>query len=281
MRQSCLFLLSVLVGCSHGIRGPIQHTLHRIYLEGREAFQNQTSYATDWLDWCGAIHPHWNHMFWDQAAANRLVSEKFPWFEQTWQSYHHLVERGDALRPMVLYEYGGLYLDLDIQCLQPVDKFLTGFDVVLQGSDWRHEMVHQAAIAAKKKESFLIEMLELMVHRQREKPKYSARSFESVIYRTGPGVLHDLLVASLRVPTLLPEAPKGVDGSTSYKINGTRFMIYDHAHWFVRLEGPGPSNLGKKAHLERLQQGTLPVHYAGFHHGKGAWIAEQVNGTQL
>ena len=275
MRQGRLLLLLFFGGFVQTLRGRIEHTLHRIYLDGLEAFQHQTSYATDWLDWCGAIHPHWKHVFWDEAAANKLVADKFPWFEETWLSYRHRVERGDALRPMILYEYGGLYLDLDIQCLQPVDNFLKGHDIVLQGSDWRHEMVHQAAIASRKKETFLIDMLKLMVERQQEQPRFSARSFESVIHRTGPGVLNDLLVTTLRVDAVLPEAAPGVDGSTSYRINGTRIMVYDHSHWFVRLDGPGPSNMGKKLHLEKLQQGTLPVHYAGFHHGKGAWIAEQ------
>lgn len=39
---------------------------------------------------------------------------------------------GDALRPFLLHAFGGMYLDLDVQCFRPSDPWLAGADLVLQ-----------------------------------------------------------------------------------------------------------------------------------------------------
>ena len=39
---------------------------------------------------------------------------------------------GDALRPFLMHAFGGLYLDLDMQCYKPMDDSLSEFDIILQ-----------------------------------------------------------------------------------------------------------------------------------------------------
>ena len=263
-------IVLILLG-TFSVRAEIPLVLHRVFLEGEEAFRNQSSLAAQWHDWCVALHPHWQHMFWDKTMADELVQSKFPWFLDTWESYDRIVERGDAMRQMVLHEHGGLYLDLDIQCVQPADVFLADNDVVVQGSDFRSEVVHQAAIASKQHEPLLIQMLELMVQRQREDPPRYPPGFDSVIYKTGPGIVRAILEDVLDVDDLLPETLAGVDGSLTYNRNNSRVKIYDHAHWYVLIWGPGPSNLGLEKHHHHLSLGDLPRTYAGFHHGRGSW----------
>jgi hypothetical protein len=31
-------------------------------------------------------HPSWRHMFWDAAASERLLAERYPWFLDTWHA---------------------------------------------------------------------------------------------------------------------------------------------------------------------------------------------------
>lgn len=55
-----------------------------------------------------------------------------PKFLPTFMSYDHPVRRADALRPLVLHTFGGVYLDLDVECFAPMDAMLAGADLVLQ-----------------------------------------------------------------------------------------------------------------------------------------------------
>lgn len=59
-------------------------------------------------------HPGWQEVIWDEAAVLLLIQQDFPWFLDTYLSYPRLVQRSDVSRYMVLYKYGGVYLDADV-----------------------------------------------------------------------------------------------------------------------------------------------------------------------
>lgn len=59
-------------------------------------------------------HPGWQEVIWDEAAVLGLMQQDFPWFLPTYLSYPRLVQRSDVMRYMVLYKYGGVYLDADV-----------------------------------------------------------------------------------------------------------------------------------------------------------------------
>ena len=43
-------------------------------------------------------------------------------------------KKSDALRMFIMHHYGGLYLDLDVECYKPADDSLAGYQVVFQGA---------------------------------------------------------------------------------------------------------------------------------------------------
>jgi mannosyltransferase OCH1-like enzyme len=59
-------------------------------------------------------HPGWQEVIWEEAAVLGLIQQDFPWFLDTYLSYPRLVQRSDVSRYMVLYKYGGVYLDADV-----------------------------------------------------------------------------------------------------------------------------------------------------------------------
>ncbi|KAJ3184950.1 hypothetical protein HDU87_002516 [Geranomyces variabilis] len=72
---------------------------------------------------CTAIHPHWTVMVWNDAAAEEFIKVEHSWFYDTWINYRYNIQKADSLRYLVLYTYGGTYLDMDLQCLRPLDPF--------------------------------------------------------------------------------------------------------------------------------------------------------------
>lgn len=69
-------------------------------------------------------------MLWTDSSSRQFVAENYPWFLDTFDSYRYNIQRADAIRYFVLYHYGGVYIDLDIGCLKPVDPLLV-YPVVL------------------------------------------------------------------------------------------------------------------------------------------------------
>jgi len=90
---------------------------------------NGTHWRTEWKDTvqsCLDVHPGWESHLWTDETASAFVADKFPALKDMWDSYRYPIERIDALRYMVLYEYGGVVLDMDLKCrraLGPLRRF--------------------------------------------------------------------------------------------------------------------------------------------------------------
>lgn len=98
--------------------------LHHIALGDNEG--RWKSRWGDAVQSCVDIHKGWQAHVWTDDKANKLVADKFPELKSLWDNYRYPVERIDALRYMLLYEYGGVILDMDLKCkrgLGPLRRF--------------------------------------------------------------------------------------------------------------------------------------------------------------
>ncbi len=70
------------------------------------------------------LHPDYELRLWTDDDNNKFVREEFPEIWKLYLSLPHGVHRADLLRCLYLWKFGGLYVDLDIQCLRRVDELL-------------------------------------------------------------------------------------------------------------------------------------------------------------
>lgn len=68
------------------------------------------------------MNPDWTYYFWTDESARKLIAEKHPYFLSTWDNYRTGINRADALRYIILYEFGGIYADLDVENIRPLDR---------------------------------------------------------------------------------------------------------------------------------------------------------------
>ena len=69
-------------------------------------------------------HPDWEYRFWTDDDLDRLVEEHAPDLLPQWEAYPNHIQRVDAARYVMLREFGGMYADLDLECLKPMDGLL-------------------------------------------------------------------------------------------------------------------------------------------------------------
>ena len=79
---------------------------------------------------CRSVHPNYEYRLWTDKDAHRLIEKELPNLLPTFDSYPYSIQRADVLRLAALYIYGGIYLDLDIICLKPLDQ-LRAYQLVL------------------------------------------------------------------------------------------------------------------------------------------------------
>ncbi len=82
---------------------------------------------------CKLKNPDYKYILWTDKLMEEFVKYKFPDFYKTYMGYPHNIQRCDAFRYLVLYIYGGIYLDMDIVCKKNLDPLLS-YELVLTKS---------------------------------------------------------------------------------------------------------------------------------------------------
>lgn len=109
----------------------IPRNIHQIYFD----FGNAPTMPKEWAQnrdrWIN-LHPTYTHKLWGYNECVELVERVDPDFLETFYAYPHDIQRVDAVRNFILYEHGGIYVDLDTAPL----RNLTGLvDVYTNGTD--------------------------------------------------------------------------------------------------------------------------------------------------
>ncbi|MGP4004582.1 glycosyltransferase [Streptomyces sp. 8N706] len=84
-----------------------------------------------WADSWRRHHPGWEYRLWTDADNREFLEEHYPWFLPIYDGYPEAIMRADAIRYFLLDHFGGLYVDMDFECLRPVQELLAGRELVL------------------------------------------------------------------------------------------------------------------------------------------------------
>lgn len=89
----------------------------------------KTSQVPDrWKSSPEAIHrlmPDWEYVLMTDEMNLQFVRSYFPDFLPYYEKFPHNIQRADAIRYMWLYRHGGIYMDLDIELVKPLDDLFT------------------------------------------------------------------------------------------------------------------------------------------------------------
>jgi UDP:flavonoid glycosyltransferase YjiC (YdhE family)/glycosyltransferase involved in cell wall biosynthesis len=78
-----------------------------------------------------ALHPDWEYRLWTDADLHAFIREHYGWFLPIYEGYTDPIMRADAARYFLLFHFGGLYADLDYECLRPFDELLSSHRLVV------------------------------------------------------------------------------------------------------------------------------------------------------
>lgn len=79
-------------------------------------------------------HPDAEFKFWNEDNSTELISTHYKFFLPYWNSYKNKMYLVDVVRFFFLHKYGGIYCDVDVDCVQPISTLLKQYDVILVSS---------------------------------------------------------------------------------------------------------------------------------------------------
>lgn len=108
---------------------PVPRHLHQLWKDGQLP-RRYADFAATWRK----CHPEWSYTLWTDEDLRRLVAEKHPHLLTVFDGYSQNICRADLGRYLVLQSFGGVYVDLDCECLQPIDSLVSqeGFAIAYE-----------------------------------------------------------------------------------------------------------------------------------------------------
>lgn len=77
------------------------------------------------------FQPNWDYRLWTDAEILEFIGRHYPWFLPIYRRYPRPIFCADVMRYFVMHHFGGVYVDLDFECLRPIDGLLEGRELVL------------------------------------------------------------------------------------------------------------------------------------------------------
>lgn len=65
-------------------------------------------------------NPEWQYIFWGKKEIESLLND-FPELIDDYNQFPYDIQRWDIIRLLILYKYGGLYVDIDYECFRNLD----------------------------------------------------------------------------------------------------------------------------------------------------------------
>jgi mannosyltransferase OCH1-like enzyme len=136
--------------------------------------------------------PDWSYHLMDDYDNLQFVEQNYPEYLQLYKSFDREIYRADLVRYLLLYQYGGVYLDLDIKLKRPLeDLFAQGGDLYLvKTPNWSGYT--NSFMASVPKCPFWLKCIQKISERAANTPWY-IRGDIKVLWTTGPNMVSEVL----------------------------------------------------------------------------------------
>ena len=127
---------SFFLGHTYGKLSPnkgIPKVIHQIWINKDNKIPS--SYKKEWRESWKKKMSDWEVKVWYKEDIEKLLREKYPKVFEKYKTFHIPVCKADIARLAILHSQGGVYVDLDFECLKPIDKWTKGKNAFLIAND--------------------------------------------------------------------------------------------------------------------------------------------------
>ena len=149
----------------------IPKTFHFVWLGGQPLPDRFAAYIQTWRD----HHPTWRVILWTDAELPALANQR------EFDAAKNLAQKADILRYELLHRYGGVYVDVDFECLKSIEPLLIGIDGFAGEED--KSSVAIGIMGAVPLHPLFAELI------RRLPESFAANKNENIVNATGPGLL--------------------------------------------------------------------------------------------
>lgn len=234
-------------------------------------------------------HPTWEYKLWTDKTALEFVAENYPQYLAKYCGFPYNIQRADFIRYLVVYHFGGIYADIDYECLRPFDdlvekaSFIIGYEP--EGNKSFHSswpFLCNALFISESKHPFLKDILESIVA-----DTTTAITNPDVLTTTGPLKIQwvydsnhyvDVLVLPADVLCPVPNFKDILISLSQMNEEGERFKLYLINHGAYAIHYWSNSWVGRGLMGGLINENPYDVEGFTFHQGVDSPFNDVMNG---
>lgn len=121
------------------------------------------NYSRSWISHC---FPDWKYKLWTDVDNLNLIKDYYPWFLNKYNELPANIYRVDISRYFYLFHFGGIYTDLDNECIRPFEGLLKNYSLVFGamkgqfgGTSLKEGYVQNSFMYSRPKHPFWLEII--------------------------------------------------------------------------------------------------------------------------
>jgi len=139
------------------------------------------------------FHLQWQYEFWNGERMKAFIDNHYPFLKDIYMNYKYKIQRWDFIRYLILYKFGGMYVDFDFECLDSFDDYLTDYICYFAKEPEQHRVLSKkdmlfsnALMVTPPGHPFFKYVI---THLQTTPVVYTGNKFIDVMHSTGPAML--------------------------------------------------------------------------------------------
>jgi len=193
-----------------------------------------------WSESFKRMNQDFEYFLWDDFDNRNFIEKYYPWFLPVYDTYPREIYRADAVRYFFLYQFGGLYADMDTECLRPVARLFESGDVWLgrmgNDPDFPHS-IPNAIMASRPLQEFWLLAIHLLVENAKALGDPAAMVGKGPEAMTGPILLknaYDTYMSSERsaVREMIQGIAARLPDNRQPQANASRVDLLEPDNWY-------------------------------------------------
>ncbi len=215
----------------YGDEENIPKIIHQIWLGGPLP-ERYKQWQMTWID----KHPSWLYILWDDQALEKLPMLN----KRAFQEARNYGVKSDIARYELLYQFGGVYVDTDMECLRALDAFhyCCDFYAGFEPSGW---CILNTILAARPGDQIMNACITQM-----ENSVISSSDFHTVVNNTGPEYLTRCFLSAM-------------------PLHNGRCVVFPAGYFF-------PISADERDLDESSQKKLVRPETYAIHHWEGSWL---------
>ncbi|TMW63096.1 hypothetical protein Poli38472_002037 [Pythium oligandrum] len=157
----------------------IPQIIHQIWLGPHKIPPRCVNWMNSWTQ----LHPDWEYRVWRDADVTRLSLKN----QSAFDAATNFGAKSDILRYEILEMVGGVYVDVDTQCVRPVDTLVKHFAFVVGISNTGCVEINNGFIAATPHHPILTHLID-SIQQDFKRPRLNTATLSLIAQMCGPGI---------------------------------------------------------------------------------------------